>query len=89
MKMQTDINLEEAKSGNPFAANWRPFVGWICGIAFAYHFVLQPLLAFCLAAFGHDVKLPVFDMDALFTVLMGMLGLGGMRSFEKYKGVTK
>lgn len=89
MKLQTDINLEEAKSGNWFAASWRPFIGWVCGVAFAYHFVLQPLIAFFLAANGHDMKLPAFDMDALFTVLMGMLGLGGMRSFEKYKGVTK
>lgn len=88
-KMQADINIEEAKSGNWFAASWRPFVGWVCGVAFAYHFVLQPLLAFSMAAFGHVVALPVFDMDALFTVLMGMLGLGGMRSFEKFKRVTK
>lgn len=88
-KGQQAINAEEAKSGNWFAASWRPFIGWVCGVAFAYHFVLQPLIAFFLAANGHDMKLPAFDMDALFTVLMGMLGLGGMRSFEKYKGVTK
>lgn len=88
-QMQANVNLEEAKSGDKFASRWRPFVGWICGFAFAYHFILQPLLAFGMASFGHKVDLPAFDMDVLNTVLMGMLGLGGMRSFEKLKGLTK
>lgn len=86
---QTAINAEEAKSSSVFVAGWRPFIGWICGVAFAYHFIVQPFLAFAMASLGHQVTLPVFDMDALFTVLLGMLGLGGMRSFEKVKGVTK
>lgn len=89
MQAQTSINQEEARSGDKFASRWRPFVGWICGFAFAYHFILQPLLAFSMASFGHKVELPAFDMDVLNTVLMGMLGLGGMRSFEKLKGITK
>lgn len=88
-QMQTDVNKIEASSDDKFASRWRPFIGWICGIAFAYHFVAQPLLAFLLANSGHQIVLPAFDMDVLNTVLMGMLGLGGMRSFEKYKGVTK
>jgi hypothetical protein len=89
MQAQTSINQEEAKSQSLFVAGWRPAVGWTCAVAFAYHFVFQPLLAFSMASFGHNVTLPVFDMDALFTVLLGMLGLGGMRSFEKYKGITR
>lgn len=88
-KGQMAINQEDAKSTDKFASRWRPFIGWVCGIAFAYHFVLQPLLAFILSSAGYKVDLPAFDMDALNTVLMGMLGLGTMRSFERYKGVTK
>jgi hypothetical protein len=89
MKGQIAINTEEAKSASIFVAGWRPWIGWVCGVAFAYHFILQPLLVFLMASAGHKVELPAFDMDALNTVLLGMLGLGGMRSFEKFKGVTK
>lgn len=88
-KGQQSINLEEAKSSSLFVAGARPFIMWVCGVAFAYHFVLQPLLAFLMASIGHPVELPVFDMGALSTVLMGMLGLGGMRSFDKLKGTSK
>lgn len=86
---QQEINAEEARSASIFVAGWRPAVGWTCAAAFAYHFVLQPLLAFALAAAGHPTTLPSFDMGALTTVLMGMLGLGGLRTIEKVKGLTK
>lgn len=85
---QLAINQAEASNSNLFVAGWRPWIGWVCGVAFAYHFVLQPLLAFIMAAFGHVVPLPSFDMNALSTVLMGMLGLGGLRTFEKVKGIS-
>ena len=84
---QLAINKAEAKSDNLFVAGWRPFIGWTCGAAFCYHFILQPLLAFILAAAGHSVVLPSFDMSTLSTVLMGMLGLGGLRTVEKIKDV--
>lgn len=84
-KGQQAINQEEAKSDNLFVAGWRPFIGWVCGVAFAYHFVLQPLLAFLFSAAGHKVELPVFAMGELSTVLMGMLGLGGLRTLEKVR----
>ena len=84
---QMDINKVEAANPEIFVSGWRPFIGWVCGVAFAYHFVLQPLLAFLLANAGQEVKLPAFDMDALFTVLMGMLGLGGLRTLEKIKTI--
>ncbi len=87
-KGQLAINQTEAASDNIFISGWRPFIGWVCGIAFTYHFVLQPLLAFAMSSFGHEVKLPVFDMQELSTVLMGMLGLGGLRTVEKIKGVS-
>jgi len=87
---QIEVNKTEASSRNPFVAGWRPFIGWTCGIALAWHFVLAPFLMFIAAWVGFDVpKLPVFDMDNLMTVLLGMLGLGGLRSFEKVKGISK
>ena len=84
---QTDINKVEAASPDRFVAGWRPFIGWVCGVAFAYHFVVQPLLAFILSNTTGNVVLPQFDMEALSTVLMGMLGLGGLRTLEKIKNV--
>ena len=87
---QIEVNKAEAASNSTFKGGWRPFVGWVCGTAFAYHFVIQPLAIFVLAYYGLEVPdLPEFDMGQLMTVLMGMLGLGGLRSFEKYKGVSK
>ena len=87
---QVEVNKAEAASGSVWKGGWRPFVGWVCGTAFAYHFVIQPLAIFVVAAYGMEIPaLPEFDMGQLMTVLMGMLGLGGLRSFEKYKGLTK
>lgn len=87
---QIDVNKAEAGSNSVFKGGWRPFIGWVCGIAFAYHFVLQPLLLFLIPLTGTIVPdLPSFDMSSLMTVLMGMLGLGGLRTYEKQKGLTK
>ena len=87
---QMAINKEEASSGSLFKGGWRPFIGWICGIAFFYHFVCQPVIVFILTIFGVSiVNLPEFEMNTLLTVLGGMLGIGGLRSYEKSKGLTK
>ena len=87
---QLEINKAEAASGSIFKGGWRPFIGWVCGVAFAYHFVLQPLIVFGVSAAGVDIpELPEFDMGSLMTVMMGMLGLGGMRSIEKLKKIEK
>jgi hypothetical protein len=73
-----------------FKGGWRPFIGWVCGAAFAYHFVLQPLIVFGVTVAGVKIpELPTFDMGSLLTVMMGMLGLGGLRSYEKKQGLTK
>lgn len=88
-QMQASINQQEAGSASLFVAGWRPFIGWVCGVAFAYHFVLQPLLAFAIANTGRKAELPQFDIQALYTVLMGMLGLGGLRTFEKIRGAAE
>jgi len=86
---QIEINKIEAGHRSLFVAGWRPFVGWTCGIAMLYHFLLQPIIIFGLSAAGLSFDLPTFDMGSLMTVLMGMLGLGGLRTFEKTKGVSK
>ena len=84
-KAQLEVNKVEAGHTSKFVSGWRPFTGWVCSVAMAYHFILQPLLTFVLYTFGNEVVLPTFDMTTLTTVLLGMLGLGGMRSFEKVK----
>ncbi len=86
---QTDINRQEAANPNLFVSGWRPFIGWVCGIAFSYHFILQPLLAFTIANSGGNAALPAFDMQELSTVLMGILGLGSLRTIEKIRGTGK
>ncbi len=85
---QIEVNKAEAANASVFVAGWRPAVGWVCAAAFAYHYVIQPFLAFLFAAAGKVIPLPVFDIDSMMYVLGGMLGLGGMRSVEKVKGVT-
>jgi hypothetical protein len=87
---QMAINKEEASSGSLFKGGWRPFIGWVCGIAFFYHFVLQPVIIFIVAIIGFQIpNLPEFEMGTLLTVLGGMLGIGGLRTYEKQKGLTK
>jgi|TARA_R100000664_G_scaffold20088_1_gene29308 hypothetical protein len=86
---QMAINREEAKSRNIFIAGWRPFIGWTCGIALAWTYVGTPILQFILAQTGHLIDLPSLDMSQMMPVLLGMLGLGGLRTFEKFKGVSK
>jgi hypothetical protein len=87
---QIEVNKAEASSTSVFKGGWRPFIGWTCGAAFAYHFVIQPLIIFVVTVAGVQIPdLPAFDMGSLMTVLMGMLGLGGLRTFEKKAGVSK
>ena len=83
-------NREEAKHKSIWVSGWRPCVGWVCAIALAYHFVLAPCITFGATWAGAAIpELPAFDMDSLMTVLLGMLGLGGLRTYEKQKGLTK
>jgi hypothetical protein len=86
---QLEVNKVEATHKSIFVAGWRPFVGWVCGVAMSYHFIIAPLVQFGFALGGIDQDLPEFDFSQLSTVLMGMLGLGGLRTFEKMKGVAK
>ena len=86
---QLEVNKVEAKHRSVFVAGWRPFTGWVCSSALAYHFILEPLLIFILSIYNIQLTLPTFDMSSLLTVLMGMLGLGGLRTYEKSKGLTQ
>lgn len=86
---QANINQVEAGNASVFVAGWRPFIGWVCGVALCYHFILLPLITFITVVSGANLPaLPIFDMATLQTILMGMLGLGAMRSYEKVQGVA-
>jgi hypothetical protein len=86
-KAQAAINVEEAKSSNLFIAGGRPAIIWICATAFGWTYVIQPALVFVLAASGHPVQgLPTLNMGEMMPVLLGILGLGGMRSWERSIG---
>jgi hypothetical protein len=86
---QLEVNKAEAKSRNVFIAGWRPFIGWTCGLALCWTYILQPMAQFVLAQTGHLIDLPGLDMSTMMPVLLGMLGLGGLRTWEKHKGLTK
>ena len=86
---QLDINKTEAAHRSIFVAGWRPFIGWSCGLAMCLNFLIFPLASFVLAQTGHLVELPNLDMTQMMPVLMGMLGLGGLRTVEKIKQVSK
>tara|TARA_R100001443_G_scaffold77598_1_gene84795 strand:+ start:682 stop:1077 length:396 start_codon:yes stop_codon:yes gene_type:complete len=87
---QLEINKAEAASGSVFKGGWRPAVGWVCAIAFAYHFILKDLIIFGALFAGLELpEMPEFDMGTLLTVLGGMLGIGSLRTYEKKSGLTK
>jgi len=92
---QMKINEKEAEHKSIFVAGWRPFVGWVGGFALGYQFVLYPLMLWVWAivdpvnAAGIAIKPPpVLEADELYTVLLGMLGIGAMRSYDKAKGTA-
>jgi hypothetical protein len=84
---QSVTNQEEAQSKSVFVSGWRPAVGWCCALGLFYSFLFQPLLSWGSLIFKSPVP-PALDMSVLFQLLIGMLGLGGMRSWEKWKGVA-
>ena len=86
IELQTKINEIEAGHRTVFVAGWRPFIGWVCGVALAYNFVIRDLFIWITKT--TDAR-PALQMEHLMTVLFGMLGLGGLRTFEKIKDKTK
>ena len=86
-KLQIQTNIEEAKSTNWWVAGWRPAIGWVCGAGLAYAALVEPFARFAAKVwFGYNGDFPVIDTDLTMQILMGMLGLGAMRSVEKVKG---
>ena len=85
-KLQIQVNIEEAKSTNWLVAGWRPCIGWVCGAGLAYASLIEPFARFIAKVwFGYTGEFPVISTDLTLQILMGMLGLGAMRSVEKIK----
>lgn len=87
-KAQTDINIVEAQSPSLFVSGWRPYIGWVCGMALAYTFIGYSLLEWALRIADSRIQPPMLHTDYLFELVMAMLGIGGLRTFEKIKGVA-
>lgn len=86
---QLEINKEEAKSASTFVSGWRPFCGWTCGVALAYAAIIEPLLRFgAQVLVGYSGAFPVIDTTLTLQILGGMLGIAGMRSWDKKNGVA-
>ena len=86
---QLDINKVEAASKNLFVSGWRPFVGWVCGLGLAYASIIEPVMRFIAKLNDYTGTFPVIDTSITMQVLLGMLGLGAMRTREKEKGVHR
>lgn len=89
LQNQTDVNKIEASSTSLFVSGWRPAIGWVCGAALSYAAIIEPVGRFiAVTFFDYKGEFPHIDTTITMQILIGMLGLGGMRSFEKYKGVA-
>ena len=89
MQGQVDINKEEAKSSSVWVAGARPFIMWVCGLAFAYATIVEPVLRFAAQVwFGYRGAFPVIDTELTIQILFGILGLGAMRSYDKKSGTA-
>lgn len=86
---QVGLAAVDAASADKFQSRWRPFVGWICGVGLLYAVFLDPLIRWGCALWKPGVVPPVIDVSVLVTMLLGMLGLGGMRTMEKIQGAAK
>jgi len=86
---QVEINKVEAANPSVFVSGWRPFIGWVCGAALAYTYIITPIWAWCLTIYHPGLTMPVLPTDNLFELVLAMLGLGGLRTFEKLKGVAR
>jgi hypothetical protein len=89
MTAQTDINKIEAGSSNLFVAGWRPFVGWCCGLAFLYATILEPFARFISKViFSYSGDFPIIDTTLTMQILLGLLGMAGLRSWDKKNGTA-
>jgi len=88
MIAQIEVNKAEASNSNVFVAGWRPFIGWVGGVGLAYTFILEPFLEFGARVYGYTGKFPEVDTYNLMFLISGMLGFGGLRTWEKVRGVA-
>lgn len=88
VQTQTNTNQAEATNQKLFVAGWRPFIGWICGTALGWNYLGVPLVSAIMTIIGHPVAMPQADLSTMMPILIGMLGLGGMRTYEKINGVN-
>lgn len=88
IRQQSEINKIEAANPKLFVSGWRPFIGWVCGSTLAFQLVLGPMVMWGTTLAGHPIAIPVMQTELLTTLLIGMLGLGGMRTVEKLNGVA-
>ncbi len=87
---QIEVNRVEAQHRSVFVAGWRPFIGWICGVALAWNFILRDFLVWGFTVWAPEIPVPAaLQLEHLLTVLLSLLGLGGLRTFEKMSGRTK
>lgn len=86
---QLEINKVEAGNRSLFVSGWRPSVGWCCSLALFFHFIVAPVVEWAGALWGYHLPVPEFDMDSLLFILGSLLGIGGLRTYEKQKGLTK
>ena len=89
MLAQTEINAAEAQHKSIFVAGWRPFIGWVCGVGIAWSMVVQPVAQWAMIAWGDGTELPTIDTSYLMELVTAMLGMSGLRTFEKMKGVAR
>ena len=87
-ELQIQANANEAESSSVFVAGWRPAVGWICAFGALYAWILLPILQLIFSLYGYH-ELPAFDTVSMITVLLGMLGMGGLRTYEKQNGIAR
>ena len=89
-ELQTQVNLKEAKHRSVFIAGWRPFLGWSFSIGISLHVVIMPMVQWVLLVCGIEkIPLPEFPLEIMLELIFGMLGMAGLRSWEKFKGLTK
>jgi len=86
---QMEVNKAEASSSSLFVSGWRPAVGWCCVFAMAGNFIVTPFANFALGLAGMSITIPLVPLDTMMPVLLGMLGLGGLRTYEKSIGVHR
>ena len=88
-KAQIEVNKAEAGSSSLFVSGWRPAVGWVCVSGLGFNFLIVPLGNFYLSITDQQILIPTLDLSQMMPVLLGMLGLGAYRTFEKAKGVAR